>query len=261
MRGVWLQDEELTEPERRLCTAAAAGRVLDLRSRETGDDDPADGRRWGPQRTIRAGLLRQLLLGEHPSAPRPIAVRVRGARIVGSLNLGGQTLTCPLELYECYLGDPLDLAKAEAPAISLRGSHLRRRLSGRGLHLQRTVNLSRGFHCQGPVQLRGARIRGQLDLSGGTIHHAKGDALSADGLQVELGLFRRDGFGAAGAVRLRAARIGILLDLSGATFRNPPGDAINADGARVDGDLICRKGFEADGAVRCAGRTSARCWT
>src|SRR5512134_130792 len=159
MRGVGLQECELTDAERRLCTAATAGRVLDLRSREAGGDDPADGRSWGRERTIRAGLLRQLVRGEEPAAPQPIAVRVRGARVVGPLSLGGRTLICPLELYECYLGDPVDLAKADAPAISLRGSYLHRRLSARGLRLERTLNLSRGFQCRRPVRLRRAHRR------------------------------------------------------------------------------------------------------
>lgn len=128
----WLEKGALTDPERRLCAAAAEGRVFDLRSGKAADNDPAGGRGWGPQRTIRAVLLRQLLVGEGSSVPGSIAVRVRGARIVGPLNLGGQTLRCPLELYACYLGDPVDLAKAEAPAISLRGSYLHRRLSARG---------------------------------------------------------------------------------------------------------------------------------
>jgi hypothetical protein len=230
-----LEKGELTEPEQSLCTAAAAGRVLDLRRREAAGDDPADGHRWGPARTIRAELLRQLVCGEEPSAPRPVAVRVRGARIVGPLNLGGRTLICPLELYECYLGDPVDLAKADAPAISLRGSYLHRRLSGRGLRLERTLNLSRGFRCRGPVRLRGARIGGQLDLSGATLHHPHGDAINAEGVQVELGLACRERFAADGAVRLDGAHIAGLLDLTGARFRNPDGDAINAVALRVNG--------------------------
>jgi hypothetical protein len=53
------------------------------------------------------------------------AVRLRGAQIVGRLNLGGQTLSCPLELTQCHLAHRLDLATAEAPSLSLRGSYLR----------------------------------------------------------------------------------------------------------------------------------------
>ena len=83
MCAVWLEEGELTNPERRLYTAAAAGHVLDLRTGQGSDDDPVGGRRWGTQRTIRAVLLRQLLLREELSATQPIAVRVRAARSWG----------------------------------------------------------------------------------------------------------------------------------------------------------------------------------
>ena len=181
---------DLTDVERRMSAAAATGHLLDLRSKN-GTDAPVQGRRWGAQRTVRAALLRKLLLETAPSGSRPIAVRVRGARIVGPLNLGGRRLCCPLELYECYLDDPVDLAKAEAPGISLRGSYLRRRLSARGLRVHHTLNLSRGFRCQGPVRLSGAHIGGQLDLTGGRFDNRDGYAISLETSHIEGSAFWR----------------------------------------------------------------------
>jgi len=106
---------DLTSAERALCRAAAAGRLLDLRARRQDEDDPARGHTWGPQRQVRAELLRRLLTGQegtdHLFGP-PAAVRLRGARVKGRLNLGGLTLRCPLELYDCFLADRLYLAKA-----------------------------------------------------------------------------------------------------------------------------------------------------
>jgi hypothetical protein len=122
-----LKESELTPAERALCEAAAAGRLLDRRSRRPGEDDPAQGRTWTKDRQIRAQLLRQLLTGHgclDQTFGSPLAVRLRGAQITGRLNLGGLTLRCPLELYDCFLGGRFDLAKAEAPDISLRGSYL-----------------------------------------------------------------------------------------------------------------------------------------
>jgi hypothetical protein len=129
-----LQESDLTSPERALCAAAAAGRLLDTRSRRPAEDHPAKGRTWGRDRQIRAQVLLQLLTGEScwdQASGWPLAVRLRGASVAGRLNLGGLTMRCPLELYDCYLGGRLDLAKAEAPGISLRGSQLAQRLSAR----------------------------------------------------------------------------------------------------------------------------------
>ena len=71
----------------------------------------------------------------------PLAVRLRGAQITGRLNLGGLTLRCPIELYDCFLDGRLDLAKAKAPDISLWGSYLCQRLSARRLRLDHNLNL------------------------------------------------------------------------------------------------------------------------
>jgi len=123
-----LQDSDLTPLERALCSTAAAGRLLDSRCRRSDEDDPARGRAWGKGRQSRAQVLRQLLTGEgclDKTFGKPLAVWLRGASVIGRLNLGGRTVRCPLELYGCYLGDRLDLAKAEASDISLRAVTLR----------------------------------------------------------------------------------------------------------------------------------------
>ena len=81
-----------------------------------------------------------------------LAVWLRGASVIGRLNLGGRTVRCPLELYGCYLGDRLDLAKAEASDISLRGSHLAQRLSARRLRMPST-------HCRSAGQTQDERLK------------------------------------------------------------------------------------------------------
>jgi len=58
--------------------------LLDLRCRRPGEDEPAGGAEWGPQRRIRAQVLFQLLTGHGPQlTDQVVAVRLRGAQIVG----------------------------------------------------------------------------------------------------------------------------------------------------------------------------------
>jgi hypothetical protein len=160
-------------------------------------------------------------------------------QITGRLNLGGLTLRCPLELHDCFLGGRLDLAKAKAPDISLRGSYLGQPLSARGLHLDQTLNL-KGFHCHGSLKLAGAHIGGQLDCDGARLTNPNGTALNADRLTVEGGLFLR-GAEVAGAVWLAGARIGRLLTCTEARFSNPNGRVLSAGRLAVDGDLHLRR--------------------
>jgi hypothetical protein len=208
-----LEESDLTPAERALCAAAAAGRLLDCRARRPGEDNPAQGRSWGKDRQIRAQLLRQLLTGngclDQTFGP-PLAVRLRGVQITGRLNLGGLTLRCPLELHDCFLGGRLDLAKAKAPDISLRGSYLGQPLSARGLHLDQTLNL-KGFHCHGSLKLAGAHIGGELDCDGARFSNPNGTALHlAYASATEAVLMRPASL--EGSIDLTAARVGAWYD-------------------------------------------------
>jgi hypothetical protein len=237
-----LEESDLTPAEKALCEAAAAGRLLDRRARRLSEDDPAQGRAWSKDRQIRAQLLRQLLTGhgclDQTFGP-PLAVRLRGAQITGRLNLGGLTMRCPLELYDCFLGGRLDLAKTTAPDISLRGSYLGQRLSARRLHLYHNLNLSQGFQCHGPVKLPGAHIGGRLALDGARLTNRNGTALHAQQLTVNGSLFLRDAE-VVGEVRLGGAYIGGQLICKGARLTNRNGTALHAQQLTVNGILFLR---------------------
>jgi hypothetical protein len=237
-----LQDGDLTPLERALCSAAAAGRLLDGRCRHPDEDDPARGRTWGKNRQIRAQVLRQLLTGEgclDQTFGRPLAVRLRGVSVSGRLNLGGLTARCPLELYGCYLGGRLDLAKAEASDISLRGSHLAQRLSARRLRLTDDLNLTGGFRCHGRVDLRDGHIGGSLKCIGATLSNPGGRALAADRLTVDGSLFL-DSAVVTGEVRLLGAHVGGQLACVDATLSNPGGPALDLERALVAGPVYMR---------------------
>ena len=281
-----LEQTELWPQERALCAKAAEGSLLDLRSRRPREDDPLGGQEWSPRRQIRAQVLFQLLTGQGPSlVGDAVAVRLRGAQIVGRLNLGGLSLRCPLELYDCYLGGRLDLAKAEAPDLSLRGSYLRERLSARQLGLTHALNLSRGFRCEGRVDLdrahvgdlflsyatvtgemclAGAHIKGQLDCSGARLANPDGNALNGDRLMVD-GDMLLSGARVTGGVRLPGAHIKGQLYCAGATLTKRGGLALNGDRLMVDGDMLLPdaavtggvqlRGAQIKGQLYCVGAT------
>jgi hypothetical protein len=230
---------ELWPQEQQLCATATEGVLLDLRSHRPGEDDPTRGRQWIPERRIRARVLFQLLTGCGPGlADGVVAVRVRGARIVGRLNLGGWKLRCPLELYQCYLHCRLDLAKAEAPNISLRGSYLRSRLSARRLRVIHTLNLT-GFRCNGGIALGEAHISGQLDCAKAVFSNPDGRALTAFGLSVDadMSLGKTQ---CTGKVQLANAHIGGMLDCTDAVFCNPQGLAVDLELASVVQAVVMR---------------------
>lgn len=239
-----LQPGELWPQEHQLCAMAVEGGLVDLRCRRPRQDDPVRGQGWDRSRWVRAQVLFQLLTGHGPQlADSVVTVRLRGARIVGRLNLGCWKLRCPLELFECYLRYRLDLAKAEAANINLRGSYLRSRLSARRLRVAHPLNLSSGFRCDGALVLRDAHI-GELMCSEAIFARAGDKALCANGLVVDAQMSLRK-VQCTGEIRLADARINGQLDCMEATFTNPEGQALNAD-RLIATDMLLNK-------VRCTG--------
>jgi hypothetical protein len=143
------------------------------------------------------------------------------------------------------------------------------------------------------VWIRGARIKGRLDLNSTNVlfplflwscrleqnlhlNSAKMPLLSlegswtgsiaADGLNLEGSLFLRNGFHAEGEVSLIGATIGGDLEAEGGAFKRPSGNALNAGGTKnetalnaerikVGGNIFLSEKFVADGTVQLRGAT------
>jgi hypothetical protein len=244
-----LASADLSEPEQRLGQAAETGALLDLGTGEPGLNDPAGAAAWDDARIVRAEWLGELVARTRESAagwPRP--VKLKGARIVGSLDLEAATLVCPLLLQGCSFERPIVLNGAQAVVIRLAGCHVPG-VAAEQLATRGDLALSSGFAARGEVRLGGARIGGRLDLDGASLSNPGGRALSADRLTVELGMSCRGGFTADGEVSLAGARIGGVLALNGARLANAGGIALDAQRLTVEQGMYCRHGFTALGEV------------
>jgi hypothetical protein len=226
--------------EQQVVAAAGTGKLVDLRA--------------GAARTVRAELLAELLVAARtpPGGGRLRAVRLRGARITGQLDLEAATLGCPLLLWDCHLEQPINLKEARAPAVRLPGCHLPG-LAADQLETRGNLELNSEFTATGEVGLVGAHIGGDLRLSSASLTNHNGPALFADGLTVDQAMFCRDGFTATGEVRLVGAHIGGSLEFDGAGLTNPDGRALFADGLTVEQSMYCRDGFTATGEVNLLG--------
>jgi hypothetical protein len=250
-----LSYRKLTKPERAVWRAIDIGRGVDLRHdmrAATGLDNPATGADWEASRTVRAQLLIELLTDG--SRPRPLrALRLRGARISGELDLEGAKLVRPLLLYKCYLENVVNLQEAQALSVRLPGCHIP------GLHAQQLetrgdLDLSDGFTCLGEVNLAVAHVGGTLDCNGAKLINLHGAALNANGLRVEQVMSCDKGFLAEGKIDLLSAHIRGQLRFSGARLVKPSGIALQMSGVTVDGDLMaCSGGFTAQGEVHAVG--------
>ncbi|MFD2468668.1 hypothetical protein [Amycolatopsis silviterrae] len=212
-----------------LADAARTGRELDL----TGSE-PLD-----------AAVLVELLAADRP----PRAVRLRGARIVGELDLGAMTIDCPLALEQCVFTGAVRLTETEAKSIGLRGSqvgYLRAdNVRTTGFLDLAEIEVARGMN------LNGAHIGRDLYLTRARLRHLEKTSLLAMGIEVGGNLAARD-LTAEGELAFTDTAIGGHFDFSGASVRNPGGTALTADNLQVGTSLLAER-FSAAGAVFLSG--------
>jgi hypothetical protein len=115
--------DDLSKPERALWAAFPTGAWADLRSGDPGEDDPANAGCWGKGRTVRAEVVTALLLGARdPERGHFPAVRLRGARITGRIDLMGAVITHALVLEHCRFDEPLRFVEATTKTVRITGS-------------------------------------------------------------------------------------------------------------------------------------------
>jgi len=247
---------ELSKAELELLRAAPKGEVAFCGPSAQNDDpanDPAKADEWGPEREIRADLIRWLCVDRDvASAVDPRGIQVHAARITGGLDLSFVSVPFPLRLRRCRFTDDANLISTDLPLLSLAGSRVLS-VTADGANVRGNVFLNNGFSAEGEVRLHNAQIGGDLDCSGGILRNPGKKALNADRADLKGSLFLRDGFQAEGEVRLLGAQVGSVLDCRAGTFKNPGKSALSADRVVAKGGVFLNDGFRAQGAVRLLG--------
>jgi hypothetical protein len=228
--------------------AMDSGRPFDLQA-DRPDLDAVEGSAWGQTCTVSGELLAALLTTPSSSekAP-PRGLRLRGARIIGTVDLEGAGVTCPLELRDCWLERAPNLMGARFPLLRLPGCSVPG-LHARSLQCDSDLELDSGFVSEGTVDLRQARIGGGLVVSQASLVGGNGVAFDGSLLATGQGMACVE-LTAHGEVRLAGAHIGGPLIFNGATLSNPNGDALMADGLTVEKAAFLGDGFTALGEVR-----------
>ena len=261
----------LTKVEQTLVDQVVAGEWLDL-VHSMLDEQQADEkamRSWGPKRTIRGVVIRDILRGQLAANPDPHGVQLRGARIDGTIDLRNVTSTVSINLVDCLLSGGVMAHSATLPTVIFQrcllehGSQpplIGNRLTAALLILTQSTITSRSD--AGAVLLKGAHL-GELQVDGTTLTNDTGPALIADFLTVDSSVFLDGGFeatgsGELGAVRLLGGHISGELTFAGAALTNHTGPALHAETLTVDQHVSLTDSFKATGsdklgAVRFAG--------
>ncbi|MEV5872732.1 membrane-associated oxidoreductase [Streptomyces sp. NPDC052101] len=226
--------DELTPAERRVWQAFPRGERVDFGT--AADEDVAEGGSWGPERTVRATVLRALLLHAPQEAGEIAALKLAGAKITGALDLRYATVDHITRLSTCHFDEVPDLSGARLRHLNLGGSALPG-LRSAHVRIEGALRLT-GCRFGGPLQLTGAQITGQLFLDRAQLtspdeqkpvlrldQAVLGDDVSAAGLR------------AHGQVRLDRASVVGTIDLDDAFLSDPRGTALTAQTLTVGADL------------------------
>ncbi len=243
----------MTQAERRLWRAFHAGTQVQLGNnpvgigRTAGENAPADGATWGPERTVRAQVIVALLLGaREPGVGSVPAVRLRGARITGRLELRGGNVEYELALSGCYLDEAPDFGGSVTRTMRFTDCHMPG-FSGGGMRVAGHLSLS-GAHVTGTVRLARATFENGLWMGGTKID----GGVYTGALTVDAGYYLENAE-VTGGLRLVGARLNGGLFMNGATLTNPGANALTADSMVVEDVMQAGKGFTALGCVRLRG--------
>src|SRR5579872_2619557 len=230
---------------------------------------------WGPDREVRAELIRWLCL-DRQTQPLVDArgLQLFGARVTGELDLRHATVPFPLSFVHCRLTDPAYFVSCQIPRLDFSGSWTGS-ISADGAAIKQHIFLC-GTHVDGVVELVQAHIDGTLLSEGTTITGKDGVAVSADGIHVGDAFFRAakvrgvpTRFSATGAVRLIGAEINGDLDCHSGRFSE-----LIVERATIKGAMLLRGekfgtsnlAFHASGVVNLTGASTASiedeegCW-
>lgn len=238
-------EDALSDAERLLIENCKIGELTALGS-GTRPDGPS------PERTIRAELLRYLILGGcEQCRMHEKGVRLAGAWIAGELDLSFASCNGAVYLSRCAFAEPLAAHQASFDHLVLNGSSLP------GMNAQNSTIKGDAFldclKSASEISFSGAEIGGQLyaecaELSGGS-----GSALNAQRSKIRGGVFLRQLMG-TGEVSISGAEIGGQLLCQKANLKGGSGYALNAQGARIYGGVFLQD-LSAAGEVTLSGAT------
>lgn len=187
---------------------------------------------------------------------------MRGARVVGPLNLDVVQVPFQLEFRSCRLKERASLNNCTIPNLSMSGSWTQG-IAANSLVVSGSVAMNSGFHAEGEIDLVGAKIDGVLDFSDATLLNPRGYAIAADYIRATSIILSADwsanakGFRAEGAVWFPVAVVSQDFGGYGAEFIAPQGPdvpdaALSLERATVGGALTL--GNQSDREATSRGR-------
>ncbi len=223
----------------RMTVRAAPQRQLKWLGPAAGPDNPANdltqAEKWGPERTVRADIVRWLYADPQAYALMDQSgLGIAGARISGELDFSYLRIDKPITIFQCYIPDGVDASNANLRSLDLRASR-----TGAVTADVATIDgdLDLQFGRYATVSIFRTKITGSLDLSGARVTGTDLDSISAQEARIGDDAEFDQGFATDGTVDFRLARIGQALSFKDANFFGDGANGLDADRAQISGPL------------------------
>ncbi|MEU6663863.1 membrane-associated oxidoreductase [Streptomyces sp. NPDC046821] len=230
-----MEINNLTAAERRVWEGFPRGEGVDFV--EEYGDLPEDPEVPVPERTLRASVLRRLLLRGDQEQGHTRELWVAGARITGHLYLGYSTIDFPVHLEDCVFDKAPNFYGAQIRQLELPNSTMPD-LHAATVRIDGVLRIS-GCRIPGAVRLGGARVAGAFFLDGAKLGGAAD--LDEPALQLNHSVIEGDIYGRGLAthaqVRLAGATVAGTVDLDDARLHDGAGNALDAENLTVGSDL------------------------
>ncbi|HEY9437138.1 MAG TPA: oxidoreductase [Streptomyces sp.] len=221
------------------------GTTYDLRSHDAARDDPFAPHVWGPERSVGARTVARLLLSGPAARPgRVAALKLRGVRITGKLDLAGGRVAPYVELTGCRFEQEVVLPECHFTTLRMVGCAMPR-LEAARLHTEGDLHLPR-CRIERGIRLTDAHIGTDLLISQIVLGpDRQGRALVGDGMSVAQDL-QAEMISTRGELSLRGATVGGSLSLRGSRLRATGGlRALNAPQLSVERTLYMSEAWVA----------------
>lgn len=243
-------DEASTRIELALTRAASSGEVADFSSDKSELNDPKTGAGWSEERTVNATTIIDLCTKEDPLKPvHAKGIRLRGARIEGTLDFEAMKLLRPLYLEKCFLEKHFILTDAETKTLSLDGSYVPG-ISANRVKIRGSLFLRDGFISMGEIQMIDALIEGSISGRGARFKNPNGFAFTGFRMSVGGGFLMLGDFQSEGEISLIEAKLGGSLAFEGAKLNNKGKKTLDAERLTTKGGVYLRKRFRSFGRVK-----------
>ncbi|MFJ6080894.1 membrane-associated oxidoreductase [Streptomyces sp. NPDC092369] len=233
-----MEISDLTPAELRVWRAFPRGETVDFRESE--DEDVSAGGEWGPERTVRAEVLKALVLSAPQEEGEVPGLSLSGARVTGVLNLIHAVVDHAVRLVHCHFDEPLELHSSRLRALNLRDSVFPALALGNA-RIDSPLRLTR-CRTRGPVKLGGIQTSGAVFLKGAEIRAPEAEVPVLQLNQAAIGHdFMAAGLRVYGETRLNGATVAGKVNLESAEFHNPGGVALSAEALDANADVNARR--------------------